>query len=131
MGTGCSHYEIDISVGGATGGGSGAPVLADIQGAGPVVTGIYTHGDSGGTCHASVSIFGKMYEDGRVEGALTYGDDYFTRTGMAANFDDRARPRYAFDDDGDSGGGGSATGYITLFVLAGLLLLTSFNRRRG
>ena len=136
VGTGCSHYEVDISVGGATGGGSGAPVLTTPQGIEPVVTGVYTHGDSGdGTCHASVSIFGKMYEDGRVEGALTYGDGYFTRTGMAASFDDRARPAYAYSDGSNSGGGGgggggSATGYMTLSILAGLLLLASCNRRK-
>ena len=74
---------------------------------------------------------------GRVEGALTYGDDYFISTGTAAGFDDRARPVYAYGDGGSSsssggssGGGGSATGHVALLILAGLLLLASFWRAR-
>ncbi len=137
-GTGCSHYEVDITEGGLTGGASGSPAFVDVQGAMPGFTGLTTHADPDpGTCHPSISIFEKMYEDGRVEGALTYGDDYFTSTGTAANFDDRARPVYAYSDggsdssgggssSGSSGGGGSATGYTTLLILAGLLLLASF-----
>ena len=90
---GCSHFKYGLEQITASG-SSGAPVFSDIGGNyGYVIVGMHTNTDKK-TCTGFASRFSKMYEDGRVRGALNYGDDYFRNTGAARNFDDSFRPDY-------------------------------------
>ena len=73
--------------------GLGAPIL--VNGSQEVVGVISALGELGG-CNAAASRFSKIYEDGRVRGALTYGNDYYWNRNAAVNFDDSSRPSYYF-----------------------------------
>ena len=90
---GCSHYEIRHSIGGISGGASGASVL---RGSGDSVriAGVATHVQADSTCVGYISAFPKIYEDGRVRGALTFGAAYYKGDGPAFGFDDSMRPGY-------------------------------------
>ncbi len=88
-GAGCSHFDLRFNQS-ISGGASGASILVD--GDKPQVVGVLTNTNE--TCGGNASRFSKMYEDGRVQGALTYGDDYFRDRGEARSFDDSARPDY-------------------------------------
>ncbi len=88
-GADCSHFKLRFNQS-ASGGASGASIFV---GGDQQVVGVLTNGDEK-TCRGTASRFSKMYEDGRVQGALNYGDDYFRNTGEARNFDDSARPDY-------------------------------------
>ena len=91
MGAGCSHFKYDLEQITVVG-SSGAPVFSDIGGDyGYSVVGVHTNRTG---CTASGSRFSKMFEDGRVRGALIHGNDYFLGTEAAANFDDSARSDY-------------------------------------
>ena len=90
LGASCSHFSLQLEQR-ASGGASGAPVFSDSEIT--EVVGVYTNGNDV-TCAGHASRFSKMYEDGRVQGALTYGADYLSSTSPVVNFDDSARPDY-------------------------------------
>ena len=88
-GDNCSHLTLDLEQT-AEDGASGAPAFSNGD---FLVVGVYTHGSSA-DCRGQASRFSQIYEDGRVYGALEYGEGYFLGTGEARNFDDSARPVY-------------------------------------
>ncbi len=86
---GCSHFKYSLDRA-TSGGSSGAPIFYPV---GDYVVGVHTHGISS-SCVGWGARFSKMYEDGRVKGALTYGDDYYFDRGAAMNFADSDQPGY-------------------------------------
>ncbi len=118
MADGCSHYQINYTLGKGTAGASGASVVRGGGNAARIV-GVLTHVDAG-SCRGNASAFAKIYEDGRVRGALTYGAAYYKGDGAAAGFDDSASPDYEYVGpphlypplEGSVSVGGSVTGTI-------------------
>ena len=89
----CTHFEASFDRFIPQGGASGAPGFPDEATA--QVVGVYTHSENLPGCLGSLSRFSKMYQDGRVRGALTYGDAYFNKLGLPEGFDDSQRPVYS------------------------------------
>ena len=89
--SGCSHYRIHYETGGLEPGASGS-LLWRRQGT--LVAGVTTHRDDDVTlCEGWVSRMSKIFEDGRVECALTQGDAYYP-DGIS-NCDSSSRPAYS------------------------------------
>ena len=86
---GCSHFGLRFNQS-ISSGASGASILVDGR---QEVVGVFTNSNDE-ACAGAASRFSKMYEDGRVQGTLAYGADYFLDRGEARNFDDSARPDY-------------------------------------
>ena len=88
----CSHFDVSFNGFNPYVGASGSPGFPDKT---AQVVGVYTHGELVPGCAGSFSRFSQMYQDGRVRGALMYGNDYFEGTGVAQDFDDSQRPVYS------------------------------------
>ena len=89
----CTHFEASFDRFIPIDGASGAPGFPDEATA--RVVGVYTHSENLPGCLGSLSRFSQMYQDGRVRGALTYGDAYFNKLGLPEGFDDSQRPVYS------------------------------------
>ncbi len=91
LGAGCAYLQLQLGQS-IFYRGTGAPIFVngsqDVVG---VVAGVVRND---GFCEAHASRFSKIYEDGRVQGALNYGNDYYWERGEARSFDDSARPSY-------------------------------------
>lgn len=137
--SGCSHYDLHSIEGGTRGGSSGGGWFLDTDGTGRefALNAVNTHG-SDAVCTQRASLFSKIYEDGRVECALSHGGSYVTagNTADGQQCNDRARPSYTTGGSSGGGGGGgsgavSVAELIALIVLSGLAMIATMRRRKA
>ncbi|MBC6413821.1 MAG: cadherin-like beta sandwich domain-containing protein, partial [Chromatiales bacterium] len=87
-GYGCTHYSIKALRGGIAGGASGA----SFWGPRYFVRGVLSSNLNLSSCEGAISRFDKIYEDGRVQCALTDGSSYYPND--TSTCDDSRRPFY-------------------------------------
>ena len=118
---GCTHYEANAMQGGVLSGASGSSWWSPRF----MVRGAFTHSSPTSTCDVKISLFDKMYEDGRVRCALNEGRAYYPNN--TSTCDDSSRASYSNDSgsSGSSGGGGGGGGGSTGLWFVSFLIFSS------